>query len=123
MSGRPCTDAPEAVANIDVTATGWLLGAAEVNGADTCGSNPSMAAESAATRAAERRVSSARDRHALMPNAAAAATDAHVRTMSTVSMCLYRSVNSTATSTTTSTGVPRSVAGEKRHCRTAWIAR
>ena len=110
---------PSAVANIDVTATGGFVGAADANGDDICGSNPSIAAESAATRAAERRASSARDRHALMPNAAAAATEAHVRTMSTVSMFSYRSVNSTATSTTTSTGVPRSVAGEKRHCRTA----
>src|SRR6185503_2850557 len=86
MNGRPCTDAPEAVANIDVTATGGLIGAADAKGDDICGSNPSMATESAATRAAERRASSARDRHALMPNAAAAATEAHVRTMSTVSM-------------------------------------
>jgi hypothetical protein len=50
-----------------------------------------------------------------MPNPAAAATDAHVRTMSTVSMLPYRRVNSTATSTITSTGVPRSVDGANRH--------
>ena len=87
------------------------------------GSDPSIAADNAATRAADRRASSVRERHALMPNAAAAATDAHVRTISTESMVPYRSVNSTATSTITSTGVPRSVDGANRHCRTALTAR
>ena len=35
----------------------------------------------------------------------------------------YRSLNSTATSTITSTGVPKRRAGENRHCRTASMAR
>ena len=35
----------------------------------------------------------------------------------------YRSLNSTAISTSTSTGVPYRRAGENRHCRTASMAR
>jgi len=121
MSGRPWTEAPEAVENIDVMATGVFIPAtdgihvAADAGSGDGGSTPSIAADSAATRAAERRASSVRDRHALNPNTAAAATEAHVRTMSTESMFPYRSVNSTATSTITSTGVPRNVDGAKRH--------
>ena len=37
-------------------------------------------------------------------------------------MLTYRSLNSTATSTMTSTGVPKRRAGMKRHCLTASIA-
>ena len=94
---------------------GAVAGTTEVGAADAGASVPSIAADKAAIRAADRRASSTRDRQALMPNAVAAATDAHVRTMSTVSMLPYRSVNSTATSTITSTGVPRSVEGANRH--------
>ena len=53
----------------------------------------------------------------------ASSSDRPVTTMRTISMMSYRSLNSTATSTITSTGVPNRRAGEKRHCLTASIAR
>ena len=84
-----------------------------------------------ATRAADRRRSSLIRLARIAPRATVIASETSVMTMSADSMpsivplspSTYRSLNSTATSTSTSTGVPNRRAGANRHCRTASTAR
>src|SRR5882672_10066437 len=133
ITGRPRS--PSVVrSNTDPTATPSRRGVSGEGGA--------IAVESAAIRARARSRSSRPTRHDSAPKPAAAASDRVVSVRSTTSILIYsvgptcpppryggsasttyRSVNSTATSTRTSTGTPFLMAGANRHCFTALIAR
>src|SRR5262249_46646594 len=107
--GFPRAEADRSALNNPLTATGA--------GDAGCGSPPSTAAESAATRASERRRSSRSRCQANPPHASAANIETIISTNRTESTRVppdHRNTNSTATSTSTSTGDPSSRAGPNR---------